>query len=437
MFFRIPQMTWNRLRNHRITQTIPYWIAAVMVGFLATGYAILFNWISKFSSNWFSEFPWLIFIIAPAAFLIGWLLVIRFAPAAAGSGIPQVLAAIELSSDREKEIRGLLRIRVAVVKIVSSFFCLLGGGAIGREGPTLQISASIFNFVGNRVRKIWPDTDHRSWIVAGGAAGIASAFNTPLGGIVYAIEELSSVHFYKFKMTALSAVIVSGLISQAVLGTYLYLGYPNVPSTGFDIIPLVLFVGLVSGSAGACFGKSLFQLSNMIRLRVIGQKKIFVPLVSGLLLASLYFFVDRRSIGSGSEINSDLLFGGEGHSSLALIFSRFASSLLSYLSGCAGGIFAPSLSIGASIGAEISKFLGNDQQNILILSGMVGFLTAVTHCPFTSVVLILEMTDHHSAIFPLMAAALVAQGVAFSFDSKSFYEKAKIFYLPADMIKTK
>ncbi len=429
MNFDLKSVRWKTVRNHALIKATPYWIAALTVGLVSTGYAELFHWVSIWTARLFQQAIWIPFLFAPSAFLIGWAIVRYFAPTAAGSGIPQVLAAVEMNPQTESTaIRKLLHLKVGIVKIVSSLFCLLGGGAIGREGPTLQISAGIFNFVGSKAKKIWPDIDYQSWIMAGGAAGIASAFNTPLGGIVYAIEELSSAHFRKFQMAALSAVIISGVIAEAILGPYLYLGSPIIGAVSINLLPFALLVGAVSGSIGSLFGTTLFYCSNLIRTRIPPRRTFLIPVSAGLLLAAIYYFIDPRAIGPGSGISSDLLSGGADHSSIALIGIRFVSSAVSYLSGCAGGIFAPSLTIGASIGAEISKFAGEGHENLLILLGMIGFLTAITHCPFTSLVLVMEMTDRHSAIFPMMLAALTAHTLAKAIDAKSFYEKAKVFY---------
>jgi H+/Cl- antiporter ClcA len=429
MNFDFKTIKWNPIRNHQLTKAIPYWIAAITVGIVSSGYAQLFRYISNVASLLFQENSWLIFFVAPAAFFVGWFLVRRLAPAASGSGIPQILTAIDLHPHNDSPtIKRLLGLKIACIKIISSIFCLFGGGAIGREGPTLQISASIFHFVGSRARKIWPETDHHSWLIAGGAAGIASAFNTPLGGIVYAIEELSSSHFRKFQMAALSAVIISGVIAQAILGPYLYLGYPIIGAISLTILPVAILVGALSGVLGSFFGTALFVGSNFIKTRIAPNKIFLIPILCGFVLATLYYFADTRAIGPGSEINSDLLSGNANHSSILLIFVRFLSSAISYFSGCAGGIFAPSLAIGASLGAEIAKIFAVGHENLLILLGMIGFLTAVTHCPFTSLVLVMEMTDRHSAIFPMMVSALTAQAIAKSISSKSFYEKAKAFY---------
>lgn len=424
------QINWRRLKDHGISRAIPYWGAAIVVGLLSTGYTNLFSEVSKWSHDFYAQHPLLLFIFGPCCFLIGWALVRYFAPSAGGSGIPQVLAAIELDPEKDKSrIERLLSLRILVVKVVSSLFCLLGGGAIGREGPTLQISASLFHLFGQKSRKFWRESDHKSWVVAGGAAGIASAFNTPLGGIVYAIEELSSAHFQKFRTVALSAVIIAGVTAQAILGPYLYLGYPKVESFGFGVLPVALLVGLISGSMGSVFGKVLFATSSLVQKIVPESKKMLIPLLCGIGLALIYTFVNHDAIGSGGEINSRLLFSGADHSSISLIGARFASTIISYVSGCAGGIFAPSLAMGASIGAELSRFIGTEFAILSVLMGMAGFLSGVTHCPFTSIVLILEMTDHHSAIFPLMVSALVAHAVARSFDRISFYEKVKLTYL--------
>jgi H+/Cl- antiporter ClcA len=150
---------------------------------------------------------------------------------------------------------------------------------------------------------------------------------------------------------------------------------------------------------------------------------------SGLGFASLAWSIDQSVLGSGVELITHLLFQNPHETHWSWIFGRFFGSLLSYISGCAGGIFAPSLAIGGTIGAELSKFFGSDNPNLMILLGMIGFLTGVTRAPFTAFVLVLEMTDRHSAIFPMMVTSLTALGASQFISRHSFYESIKTRYL--------
>ena len=140
-----------------IIQSMPFWLASLLTGLVAVGYEELFVWAEQISFSWIQSHPYVTFITTPIAFLIAWLLVARLAPAARGSGIPQVMAGIELSNPATHgRIGYLLSLRVAAVKILSSVVLLLGGGVIGREGPTIQISAAIFRAINRLQRAGWP-----------------------------------------------------------------------------------------------------------------------------------------------------------------------------------------------------------------------------------------------------------------------------------------
>ncbi|MGE4132610.1 MAG: chloride channel protein [Bdellovibrionales bacterium] len=420
------QRLYLQLTDPNNIQNFGLWTAAVLAAVLGVGYAFAFRAVESVATRFLSgEFRYWGFALSPILFVCSWYVVRRFGPEAGGSGIPQILAANEASMKPEgKELTGrLLSLRVVAVKIISSLFCLLGGGAIGREGPTLQISASVFYFFGMRIKKIVPKTDPQTWIVAGAAAGLASAFNTPLGGIVYAIEELQIVNFLRVRMPLISAVIISGLVAQWVLGSYLYLGFPSLQNIGFPFLPWALVVGSISGTMGALFGRTLYGLC-MLRLRLTtltGQ----ALLAAGCGIAMVGMFqVTELASGPGIEVISGLLFKEEP-ASVWVALVRFFGTIISYLSGAAGGIFSPSLAIGAAIGGLMADWVSTGHNHLVVLLGMIGFLTGVTRTPFTAFILVLEMTDRHSALFPMMMSALIALSAAHLVDRKSFYERMK------------
>jgi H+/Cl- antiporter ClcA len=402
--------------------------AAFVSGLVAVGYARLFKVTEVFTTELFRAHPLWLLAAAPACFATGWYLVHRFAPHAAGSGIPQVMAAIELEQDRPGSLAGtrLLGVRVAVVKVLSSLLCVATGGAVGREGPTLQVTASAFQVIGTWARRFTRVTDMETWILAGSAAGLGAAFNTPLGGIVYAVEELASKHFTRVRTAVLTSVLVAGLVSQWLVGSYLYLGFPTIGKVGLRAIPAAFFVGIAGGLLGAAFGLGLFRARRLVGNRFRGspgRTGLLLALGCALLLVGLRL-VDDRALGPGNRLISRIL-SGETTASAELIGARVLSAAVSYLSGCAGGIFAPSLAIGASAGSWVSTWWHGTSAVLLALLGMIAVLTGVTRAPFTSFVLILEMTDRHSAIFPMMLTALVASGSARLVGGKSFYELTK------------
>jgi len=416
-------------------RTLPFWIAAAISGVTAVGYAKVFQVVEGLMGDLYRGSPWILFITSPTLFLLGWWIVHRFAPQAAGSGIPQVMASSALFDQKQPGAADrLVAPRVAIVKIISSLLCLLGGGAIGREGPTIQISASIFRSVGKFSRKFIQPISDQAWIIAGGAAGIAAAFNTPLGGIVFGLEELMTAHFSRLRTTVISSVILAGFMAQWLLGPYLYLGFPRVGGTDLLTLPLAILVGTASGVVGGLFSKYLLALVRRRLALSTFRQRMALTLASSLVVTLLAVFIDPRSVGSGSRLMGGLLFEGE-QAGFLLIIARFVSTLASYLSGCAGGIFAPSLAIGASIGSELARIAPPEYTNLMILMGMIGFLSAVTRAPFTSFVLVLEMTDRHSVIFPMMIAGLSGFTVARTFDPSSFYEQMKEVYISKEVIE--
>lgn len=417
------------IRDPAHVQTIGFWTSAIVAGLASVLFARLFR-LAEMGFHKALEFhPLAPFLISPPLFLLAWYLVNRFAPEAGGSGIPQVMAANEMQYNKTNRatIHRLLSLKTAAIKVLSAFCCVLGGGAVGREGPTLQISASIFHFFGNQTKRFTSGINEQTWVVAGAAAGLASAFNTPLGGIVYAIEELGLVHFHKIRTALLSSVIVSGLVAQWLLGSYLYLGLPKLVEMKFSYYPVVVLSGLLTGLLGALFGKILFALVKR-RNRLQGKTRLaFVAIFCGLLMAIMTCF-DQRTSGSGIDLTTDYLFTSE-RADVPLLIMRYFGTIITYMSGAAGGIFSPSLTIGATIGSFLSTFVGGDMPNIMVLLGMIGFLTGVTRTPFTSFILVLEMTDRYSVVFPMMLVALTAQWIAYYVDPKSFYEHMKSTFM--------
>lgn len=430
MLRKVKIIVKRNLQTFPAFKSIPYWFGAFSVGLFAVGYARTFEGAIEITKHIYHYNPLIFLGLSPVCFLLGWWVNYRFAPAAAGSGIPQVMAAIDTCSNTRKPVlEYLIGFKTCITKILSSLFVVLGGAAIGREGPTIHIAASLFYGMGVKFRKIWPSLNMQSMIIAGGAAGIASAFNTPLGGIVYAIEELATEGFNKFRSFLILAVIISGLVAQGLFGSYLYLGYPKIEPFDIQTFPFIIFVGVLTGLAGGVFGRILFVMT-LYKKRVFNKKQMAVAAATmGLGMASLIIVFGPLSIGSGSDLITQILFNKETDVHWSMIIPRFIGSLISYLGGAAGGIFAPSLASGAAIGSEIAYFVGPEHTNLLILVGMIGFLTGVTRTPFTAFVLVLEMTDRHSAIFPMMVSALTAYGASRLIDAKSFYEHMKINYL--------
>ncbi|WP_250255540.1 chloride channel protein [Chryseobacterium sp. Marseille-Q3244] len=423
----------NEQLKNNLLQAIPFWIGSVITGFFAVLYAQIFAWGEHLMNFIFDWHAWMIFIIAPIGFVLSWWLVKEFAPNAKGSGIPQVMAAVELANPKEHtKIRSLLSLKIIIFKIISSVVLVIGGGAVGREGPTIQIAGSVFRKVNEYLPDWWPKISKKNMIMTGAAAGLAAAFNTPLGGIVFAVEELSKTHINYFKTALFTAVIIAGLTAQTLAGSYLYLGYPKTN----DVSLMVMFpIMLVAATAGIMAS----QLS-VIMLKINDWKKktlktdrahVAFLVICALIIASIAYFINREILGSGKEIMERVLFTKNKHEDWYVPILRMLGPALSFTSGGAGGIFAPALTAGASIGSVISGVihLTPNETNVVILGGMVAFLTGITRAPFTSAIIVLEMTDRHSLIFHLMLAGMVSSIASILVSRHSLYDLLKINFL--------
>lgn len=412
-------------------QFLPFLFAAAITGLVAVLYSLLFGYAERLSFYIFGLNQYLIFIITPVCFLLSWWVAKKYSPNSRGSGIPQVMGVMELKNNQKHYIEKLLGFRIIVVKVVSSCVKVMGGGISGREGPTIQIAGSIFYLVHKYLPKWWQPVSQKNMLIAGAASGLAAAFNTPLGGIIFAIEELSKFHIKYYKSPLFIAVIIAGLTAQGFTGPYLYLGYPKVSASGLKVVLAVILVAVVCGYFGSKMCVAMFRLMHFFN-RIKKQKyQVGIVLFCALFVATFIYLIGIDAMGSGKEIMETRLFSDHKTVEWYLPFVRMYGLVASFSFGGAGGVFAPSLSAGASFGALTAQLLDLTGQsaNMVILIGMTAFLTGVTRAPFTSAIIVFEMTDRHSVIFFLLLGAILANVIATLVDNKSFYERLKEGYL--------
>jgi H+/Cl- antiporter ClcA len=193
----------------------------------------------------------------------------------------------------------------------------------------------------------------------------------------------------------------------------------------------VIIVAIVTGLAGSGMAKIILMILQWKATFKIQRQHLVYLIACGLIIATVAFYVDRIILGSGKELMANVLFTAPKYLSWYAPLLRMGGTILSFTSGAAGGIFAPSLSTGASVGSVLAGWmhLSDTNTNLLILAGMVGFLTGVTRTPFTSAIIVLEMTDRHNLIFHLMLAGMIASIVAAIIDKHSFYDHLKYQYM--------
>lgn len=406
-----------------LNRILPYWVGAAIAAGVSVLYTLFFSWAEKLSFAWGEAIPQWGIVIIPAGIMLSMMAAHFFAPTASGSGIPQMIAAVEIAEKPSPLLERLLSFPMMIVKISASALCVAAGGITGREGPNLQVAAAIFYQVGKYWPKALEKVNSQSMVLAGGAAGLAAAFNTPLGGIVFAIEELANVHISLVRTAVFHSVLISGILAQAAMGNYLYLGKVSVTaSSGLLETAEVAVAGILIGILGAVFGWAVvWAVRKRSSLKV--KSKFAFTLMCAIPVVALFYAVGPQNLGSGRGLILDLLEHPQTHASLGLALGRGFGNFFTFAGGVVGGIFAPALATGACFGSWLSQFLPDTHSQLWVLAGMVAFLTGVTRTPFTSMILVLEMTDSHEVILDLMLAAILAHAAAKLVDSKGFYTR--------------
>jgi H+/Cl- antiporter ClcA len=405
-----------------------FWLGAILVGVVAVFYARLIDWGYDTFLHAQRQHVWLPLIITPAVAALAVWLTRTFFRGAEGSGIPQVIATLHAKPGESG--KRLLTLRLLVGKIAVSFLGILGGFTIGREGPTVQVGAALmFN-----MRRLYPRSNaliEHKLVLAGAAAGLSAAFNTPLAGIVFAIEELTRSFEARASGVVITAIIIAGVIALGLNGNYTYFGTVEVGAHFPDLLAAAVVVtAIVTGIAGGLFSWLLINTARWIPAplrKLHAEQPIAFAALCGFAIALIGLVSGGTTFGSGYSEARGLLDGRE-HLSLAYPFLKMASMVGSYLPGIPGGIFAPSLSIGAGFGNLLHEVFGSMQLPMLIALAMVGYLAAVTQSPITSFVIVMEMINGHALVISLMATALIASRIS-RFFAPPLYDTLSLRYL--------
>lgn len=380
------------------------------------GTAILFARGSEYANGLFHRAvmvsPWFALLIAPLGLAAVAYITHRFFPGSQGSGIPQTIAALHMRHAASRD--AVLSPRIAIGKIFLTFLGLASGASVGREGPTVQIGASIMHALGGWARFSRIEIE-RGLILAGGAAGIAAAFNTPLAGIMFAIEEMSGSFERRTSGTVLTAVIVAGITSLAVMGNYAYFGHT---AAGLDFNRgwiAVLVCGVAGGLLGGMFSRGLIYASSAGLSGKAGvfmrKRPVLFAAFCGFVLALIGLLSGGTTYGTGYHEARHIL-EGTGTLTPAYGVLKMLATIVSYLSGIPGGLFAPSLAVGAGFGANLAAILPYAPAGAVITLGIVAYFAGVVQAPITAFVIVMEMTDDHAMLLPLMTTALLASAMS-------------------------
>lgn len=390
---------------------------AVLAGLSVVLFTMLSEWAFEWFLHGYEAAPWAVLLWTPVlTALIVWV-TRRFVPGAAGSGIPQVIAAQapHLAADKR---RHFVSVKLSTAKVLLSTAGLFAGLSLGREGPSVQVAAGIMHNARRWLRGGHSGLGDYALLVAGGSAGIAAAFNAPLAGVVFAIEELSRKIESRSSGLIIAAIVLAGLMGVSVFGNYSYFGSIAIPRIGWSAVLPGLLVALACGVLGGLFSRLLVASLTGTGDRVSRWRKrypVHFAALGGLAIAVIGLVSAGATFGAGGEEVRRML-AGEGDPSRLYTLLKFLATWITTWCGVPGGIFAPSLSIGAGIGYDVAQLtMGPDAAEIapvLIAMGMAGFLAAVTQAPLTAFIIVMEMIDGRPLVLTLMASAMLASLVS-------------------------
>lgn len=381
-----------------------------------------FSALAQVADSWILVWP-LAFILSAALAVLGYYLVRRFAPEAGGSGIPEIEGALE-------ELRPVRWWRVIPVKFIGGMGTLGAGMVLGREGPTVQMGGNVGRMVLDIFRMRGAEARH-SLLATGAAAGLSAAFNAPLAGILFIIEEMRPQ--FRYNLISIKAVfigvIMSSIVFQLFNGEHSVIEVGKLSSAPINTLWLYLVLGAVFGAVGVMFNALIFRTQDMFA-RFHGGKMRNILMIGGLIggACGILGLIQPQAAGGGFGLIPIAAAGNYSVGMLLFIFiTRVITTLLCFGSGAPGGIFAPMLALGTLFGtafglagAHLFPQYGIEAGTFAI-AGMGALFAATVRAPLTGIVLVLEMTDNYQLILPMIITCLGATLVAQFLGGKPLY----------------
>lgn len=402
---------------------------AILVGLAAGLIAILFRALILAGDHlrdalilWAHQFTVLGWLI-PIAFCTGGALLAvwatrRFAPEAAGSGIPHTEAVLH-------RLRDLPWRRVLPVKLLGGALAMTAGLVVGREGPTIQLggasAAAVAEWLHSNTR------ERLTLIAAGAGAGLAAAFNAPLAGLVFVLEEMQRDFRPGVFGAAFIAAAVADILARLASGQMPVFIIPSYPTPPLVALPAFALLGLLAGGLGVLFNRTLLTLLD--RFARFQGRTLYLAVASVGAVIGLVGWFNPMLIGSGHALTESILAGGVALSAIpGLFLLRFGLTISSYSTGAPGGIFAPLLVLGSLLGlatgdlAHLIAPAAVPEAGVFAVVGMAALFTGVVRAPLTGIVLILEMTGNYNQMLPLVVASFCAYALAEALHDLPIYQ---------------
>jgi CIC family chloride channel protein len=388
-------------------------IVGVFVGILGSLFHMGIEIIASSKSNWindiwpFDNYVWVAYMLSSSIMIyLSIYMVRKFAPEAGGSGIQEIEGILE-------DKRQMRSFRVIIVKFFGGLLSLGGGMVMGREGPTVQMGGAVGNLISTYAKL--ENDDIKMLIAAGAGAGLAVAFNAPLAGILFVLEEMRRQ--FKYNYLSLQSVITASVSSVIVL--HVMMGdFINIPMKTYeppDVSELWIFIifGVIFGVLGLAFNKAIVRFADFFSSLKNREFNVITLTLGASIGLLLYFW--PNSVGDGfSVISASLSTDISLEILAALLVTRFVMTLLSYGTSAPGGIFAPMLAIGTLVGVFFGNVVNGMFESITIESGvfavvgMSALFSATVRAPLTGIVLVVELTQNYELILPLIITSLIA-----------------------------
>jgi H+/Cl- antiporter ClcA len=377
---------------------------AIAIGIVATIFAEAADSAGLLFMRYVAQWRWATLVTTPLAFMgLVWL-TRRFVPLARGSGIPQVIAARD---DPNDATRSLLSIPTVAGKALLTLGAVLAGASVGREGPTVQLAAAIMG-ASHRIMRV---PLRGAVMIASGAAGVAAAFNTPLAGLLFAIEELASAYEQRITLLVLAAIVIAGMTAQSIQGDYVYFGLIGAKMSIGTALIAAPAAGVLGGLAGGFFSRLMLAMAlGQGRLQQLARARPILFAGSCGLAVALLGVATGMTWGTGYSAARAMITGVDA----PLWFgpAKFVTTLATAVAGLPGGIFAPSLAVGAGVGNLIRQAFPDGSASGIVILSMVGYFAGVVRAPLTAVIILSETTASRGLMLPMFATAFIADAAS-------------------------
>ncbi|MGC8837322.1 MAG: chloride channel protein, partial [Anaerolineae bacterium] len=398
---------------------------AVLAGLAVGGAYLVFHYLIALvheigfvrAAAWLSALgPFYVVLIPALGGLLVGPLVVYLAPEAKGHGVPEVMEAVALRGGRIRPV-------VAMVKSVASAITIGSGGSVGREGPIVQIGSALGSALGQWLHL--SDRRIRTLVACGAAGGIAATFNAPIAGVIFAVEVILG----ELEVESIGNVVIAA-VTASVVGRLVFGASPVFPVPRYSLVSpweLAFYVvlGALAAVVGVAFIRMLYALEDVFgRWRAPAYLK---PAAGGLLVG-LVGLAYPQVFGSGYETIGKSLLGTMGVGlALALLVAKLLATSFTLGSGASGGIFAPSLYMGAMLGAAFGSVVHalwpaiTAGSGAYAIVGMAAVFSGAARAPLTAMMILFEMTDDYRIILPLMLSCVVSTLVASRLHRESIY----------------